>query len=88
MHVAEPVQPITDVRKMLERPPMEKSAAYGGEHLGANADSASSGFGPVAEEERHTTNSRAREHGCRRELPALQSIARSKAVSVARTPTA
>jgi bacterioferritin len=98
MHVAEPVQPITDVRKMLERAAAmeEQSAREYNEWAntcGANADSASKRVFEdlVAEEERHydqylTELENMDKFG--ESYLALQSIERSKTVSVARPPTA
>ena len=98
MQAAEAVQPITDVRKMLERAAaMEQQSAreYNewANTCGANADSASKRVFEdlVAEEERHydqyvTELENMDKFG--ENYLALQSIERSKAVSVPRPPSA
>jgi len=98
MHVAEPVQPITDIRKMLERAAAmeEQSAREYNEWAntcGANADSVSKRVFEdlVAEEERHydqylTELENMDKFG--ENYLALQSIERSKTVSAPRAPTA
>ena len=98
MQVAEPVQPTTDVRKMLERAAaMEEQSARDynewANTCGANADSASKRVFEdlVAEEERHynqymTELENMDKFGDR--YLALQSIERSKVVSAPRVPTA